>query len=616
MIAWTIPRQKVLTGYTEETAGDSSSILDTDTYQFSSTLTGGASLSRTYTFAGSSYTSHGATGSTTYFSSSSSASSTESNLLNGSTNSSSDSFSSSGSTTSSLFSYAAQTSTTETYEYTFAVSLTTATTGSGWSYASSSFFTVSTDTTDNTTSAQTGTVTLDATTESGTVLYGGLADTILQAAGSEVIWYYTSISDWSGISAATMHATSTTRFTNSPLFVTTATPKVTSSVTGSVDSEGFLLFTTTILGNLSHSWSYADSTYESQYTTTTSTTTATTLVFLGELPNYTTTGTTTAARTTTATFADTLFYSDESSVEATGAATRVLSFATVSDDATPGTFYSGSLLTWDAPRTTTTAYSLTTTAPIALCAASQSSSSTSATTNDTFSDTDGGGSAYRRTVNIAEGASSGKTIDQNTYLPQPPICGLTMGNILSQSKFVPRAAKLGTSSGYWFELNVSDTIEDRTYAYQGRSFLTTLMPTTASFVTYNSDSVTFTKSTLISGQPGTITSSAILEVAGNSTTTVFAAGPIGIWGGSPAAGETFANIAGLDGVYRNRIGGETSSFRCGATTFSTSLALSSFFPIQGFGPPLGQDVETRPSFGYWTEARNSTALPPTMPPDA
>ena len=95
-----------------------------------------------------------------------------------------------------------------------------------------------------------------------------------------------------------------------------------------------------------------------------------------------------------------------------------------------------------------------------------------------------------------------------------------------------------------------------------------------------------------------------------------AAGPIGIWGGSPASGETFANIAATDGVYRNRIGGETSSFRRGATTFSTSLALSSFFPIQGFGPPLGQDVETRPSFGYWTEARNSTALPPTMPPDA
>jgi hypothetical protein len=607
MIAWTIPRAKVLTGYTQQTAGDSSSILDTDTYQFSNTLTGGASLSRTYTFAGSSHTSYGATGSTTYFSSSSSASSTESNLLNGSTNSSSDSFSSSGSTTSSLFSYAAQTSTTETYEYTFAVSLTTATTGSGWSYASSSFFTVSTGTTDNTTSAQTSTITLDATTESGTVLYGGLADTILQAAGSEVIWYYSSITNWSGITAATQRATSTTRVTIPPLMVLTALPQVTA--TTNQNSTG-------VAGNTSHSYSYEDSTYQSQYTTTTTTSKNETTVFLSVLPNDTTAGTTTAARTTTATLAATLFYSDESTVEATDGSTRVLSSATVSDDAMAGTFYSGSLLTWDAPRTTTTAYSLTTTAPIALCAASQSSNSTSVTTNDTFSDTDGGGTTSRRTVNTAGGASSGKTIDQNTYLPQPPICGTSMPGFVNQSKFVPRAAKLGTSSGYWFELDVSDTIEDKTYAYQGRSFLTTLMPTTASAATYNSDSITFTRSTLISGQSATITSSAVLQVAGNSTTTTFAAGPIGIWGGSPAEGETFANIAGLDGVYRNRIGGETSSFRRGATTFSDSLPLSSFFPIKGFGPPLGADVETRPSFGYWTEARNSTALPPTMPPDA
>jgi hypothetical protein len=607
MIAWTIPRAKVLTGYTQQTAGDSSSILDTDTYQFSNTLTGGASLSRTYTFAGSSHTSYGATGSTTYFSSSSSASSTESNLLNGSTNSSSDSFSSSGSTTSSLFSYVAQTSTTETYEYTFAVSLTTATTGSGWSYSGSSFFTVSTGTTENTTSAQTGTVTLDATTESGTVLYGGLADTILQAATSEVIWYYSSMAEWSGITAATSRATSTTRLTISPLAVLTALPKVTASTSQS---------STGVAGNTSHAYSYSDSTYESQYTTTTTSSKNETTVFLSALPNDTTSGTTTAARTTTATLAATLFYSDEGTVEATDGSTRVLSSATVSHDAAPGTFYSGSLLTWDAPRTTTTAYSLTTTAPIALCAASQSSNSTSVTTNDTFSDTDGGGTTSRRTVNTAGGASSGKTIDQNTYLPQPPICGLTIGGPLSQSKFVPKAAKIGTASGYWFELNVSDTITDVTYAQQARPPLTTVMPTTATVATYNSDSVTFTKSTVISGQPATITSSAILQVAGASTTTTISSGPIGVWGGSPASGETFANVASIDGAYRNRIGGETLSFRRGATTFSSSLPLSSFFPIQGFGPPLGQDVETRPSFGYWTEARNSTALPPTMPPNA
>lgn len=609
MIAWTIPRAKVLTGYTEETAGDSASSTAGEGRTITANgFTASFRASGTTTTSGISYTSHGATGSTTYFSffsSYSTAGTSDSPFYDPTSSSESFATSSSGISTSSLFSYVAQTSTTETYEYTFAVSLTTATTGSGWSYSGSSFFTVSTGTTENTTSAQTGTVTVDATTESGTVLYGGLADTILQAATSEVIWYYSSITEWSGITAATSRATSTTRLTISPLVVLTALPKVTAST-----SQG----STGVAGNSSHSYSYADSTYQSQYTTTAATSTISTSVLLGDLPNETLTFTPTIAISSTASFGVTLFYSDASNVEATDATTRVLSLATVSDNATPGTFYSGSLLTWDAPRTTTTAYSLTTTAPIALCEASQSSSSYTVSGQTTYSDVPG--DTAESFFESEGGYTSGKTIDQNTYLPQPPICGTSMPGFVNQSKFVPRAAKLGTSSGYWFELDVSDTIEDKTYAYQGRSFLTTLMPTTASAATYNSDSITFTRSTLISGQPATITSSAVLQVAGNSTTTTFAAGPIGIWGGSPAEGETFANIAGLDGVYRNRIGGETSSFRRGATTFSSSLPLSSFFPIQGFGPPLGQDVETRPSFGYWTEARNSTALPPTMPPDA
>jgi hypothetical protein len=610
MIAWTIPRAKVLTGYTEETAGDSAS----STVSSAQTVTGAGGItvsfpaSGTTTTSGISYTSHGASGSTTYFSffsSHSTAGTSDSPLYDPTSSAESFTTSSSGITTASLISVAAQTSTTTTAEYTFAVSLTTATTGSGWSYSSSSFFTVSTGATENTTSAQTGTVTLDATTTSSTVLSSGLADTILQAAGSEVIWYYSSITNWSGITAATDRATSTTRLTISPLVVLTALPKVTASTSQS---------STGVAGNSSHSYSYADSTYQSQYTTTAPTSTISTFVLLGDLPNETLTFTPTIARSTTESFGVTLFYSDASNVEATDATTRVLSLATVSNNATPGTFYSGSLLTWDAPRTTTTAYSLTTTAPIALCEASQSS--TSYTVSGQTTDSDFPGNDERSSFRSEGGYTSGKTIDQNTYLPQLPICGLTMGNILSQSKFVPRAAKVGTASGYWFVLDVSDTLEERTYVYDGRSFLTTLMPTTGQYVTYNSDSITFTKTTLISGQSATTTSSAILQVSGNSTTTVFDSGPIGIWGGSPAAGETFANVAGTDGVYRNRIGGETSSFRRGATTFSTSLPLSSFFPIQGLGPPLGQDVETRPSFGYWTEARNSTALPPTMPPNA
>jgi hypothetical protein len=609
MIAWTIPRAKVLTGYTEETAGNSASTTAGEGRTVTANgFTASFRESGTTTSSGISYTSHGASGSTTYFSffaSHSTAGTSDSPLYDTTFSTESFTTSSSGITTASLISVAAQTSTTTTAEYTFAVSLTTATTGSGWSYSSSSFFTVSTGTTENTTSAQTGTVTLDATTESGTVLLSGLADTILQAAGSEVIWYYSSITNWSGITAATDRATSTTRLTISPLVVLTALPKVTAST-----SQG----STGVAGNTSHSYNYPDTTYESQYTTTTTTSSNNTTAFLSVLPNDTISGTITAATSTTSSFSSLLVESDEGTIEAKDGSTRVLSFATVSHDANQGTFYSGSLLTWDAPRTTTTLYSLTVFAPIALCEASQSSSSYTVSGLTTFSNVPGDTS--ENFFESEGGYTSGKTIDQNTYLPQLPICGLTIGGPLSQSKFVPKAAKIGTACGYWFELNVSDTITDVTYAQQARPPLTTVMPTTATVATYNSDSVTFTKSTLISGQAATITSSAILQVAGASTTTTMSSGPIGVWGGSPASGETFANVASTDGVYLNRIGGETSSFRRGATTFSTSLPLSSFFPIQGFGPPLGQDVETRPSFGYWTEARNSTALPPTMPPNA
>jgi hypothetical protein len=593
MISWTTQREKVLTGYTLETAGSSSSVSDADT----GVSDYAGSRSGTTTYAGTSYTSHGATGSTTYFFSSYSSEYIDftdpdyEGVFSGST-------SSSGITTGSLISINAQTSTTETYEYLFEVSLTTATDGSGWSYAGSSFFQVPIGITENTTSEQTGTVTVDAVTENDTVLSSGLADTILQAATSEVIWYFTSITSWNGITAATERATSATRVTIPPLMVLTAIPKVTESTNQNA---------TGVEGNVSYSYLYTDSTYTSQYTTTTTTSKADTTAFLSVLPNDTSSGTTTTARSTSYSFSSVLYYSDEGTGEATDGSTRILSLATVSHDAQPGTFYSGDL-TWDAPRTTTTAYSLTTTAPIALCASSRSSiSEIFITITDT----------YGRTLQFASGSSSGKTIDQNTYLPQPPICGLTIGGTLLQSKFVPRAAKIGAASGYWFELlDVSDTITDVTYAKQARSPLETIMPTIAAAATYISDSVTFTKSTQISGQSTTTTSSAIIEVAGTSTTTTVSSGPIGVWGGSPADNETFANVAGADGAYLNRIDKETSSFRCGATTFSSSLPLSSFFPIQGFGPPLGEDVETRLSFGYWTEARNSTALPPTMPPNA
>jgi hypothetical protein len=219
----------------------------------------------------------------------------------------------------------------------------------------------------------------------------------------------------------------------------------------------------------------------------------------------------------------------------------------------------------------------------------------------------------------ASGTSSGKNIHQNYYAPLPPSCGVSIGESLQRSKFVPKAAKIGSASGLWYEINADTTLQNVTYAMQARSALTTIFPTESQgVVTYNSDSVTFTRSTQVTGQTGstTTTSTALLELAGGSTTTTLAPGPISAWGGYPGEGETFANVAGgSGGVYRNRIGGQTIAIEPGATTLSNSSPLSFYEPIYGIVAPLGFDEQTQSSFGYWVAARNSTALPPAMPPE-
>ena len=604
MIEWTIPKAGVLTGYTEETQTSSTSFA----IRQERIATGGTELytdSGRTAYSAKRYTSYALTWSTTFFSWSSSETYTFFTFIGG-PGSYTDGFSGSSSSeeiqqTTSQQSAPAQTSTTETSEYTFAVSLTTATTGSGWSYASSSFFTVSANTTDNTTSAQTGTVTFDTTTESGTLVLSGLADTILQAAISEVIWYYSAITDWSGLSAATNSATSATRITISPTYVTALLPKVTQQTNGTA---------TTVLGNVSTQWTQSLSSYLTNYTTTLPSQEIATVVVSTHLPNLTGTQTRFRPTTESASLEDTVFASFSSSIAAAAGKTQIGTLAT-SSYKSPGTLYSGSL-EWDALRTEAVVHTFTKSAPIALCLAYQSSTETSQVDDNTAN-------FYTSSQGGASGNSSGRSIDQNDYAPLPPSCSVSVGPVVGQSKFVPRAAKLGTSSGYWFELDVSDTISDVTYAPQARSPLTTVMPTTASVATYNSDSVTFTKSTQISGETGTTTttSSGVIQIAGTSTTTTFATGPIGIWGGYPGEGETFANLAGATrGVYRDRIGGETIAIEPGATTFSTFAPLSFLEPIYGIVAPMGFDEQTRPAFGYWTEARNSTALPPTMPPNA
>jgi hypothetical protein len=306
-----------------------------------------------------------------------------------------------------------------------------------------------------------------------------------------------------------------------------------------------------------------------------------------------------------------VFESFSSSLAANEGRTQVGTLATAKYKA-PGKFYSGDLR-WDALRTESILHTFTKSAAIALCSAYRSSTETS-NANTTFDDD------YTSSEGGASGTSSGKTIDQNYYAPLPPSCGISIGESLQRSKFVPKAAKIGSASGLWYQINADTTLQNVSYAMQARSALTTIFPTEfQGVVTYNSDSVTFTRSTQLTGQTEstTTTSSALVHLAGISTTATLAAGPIGAWGGYPASGETFANVAGGNGgVYRNRIGGATAAIEPGATTFSAFAPLSFFEPIYGIVAPLGYDEQTQASFGYWIAPRNSTALPPAMPPDA
>jgi hypothetical protein len=601
MIEWTIPKAGALTGYTEETQSSSTSY----TLILERVGSGDAEIysdSGESAFFGSSYTVHGDTGSTTFWSSSSSG--TDTHFTLGGT----DGYSGSGSsshtqqTTSAQLSVAAQTSTTDTRQLFFASTILTTVGGYVWTYESSSFYQNPTVLTIYSTETASASETFDTTTESGTTLEGGLADTILQAADSEVIWYYSAITNWSGLSAATNRATSTTRITISPTYSTALLLKVTEQTSGTA---------TTVAGNVSTQWSRSESSYSTNYTTAIPTQETETVVVSTRLPNVTATQTRYCLTTQTASLEATVFESQSSSIAATDGATQVgtLAFSTYKN---PGAFYSGSL-EWDALRTENSVYTFTKSAPIALCRAYQSSTATS-NINTTF-DVD-----YTSSEGGASGTSSGKNVDQNCYLPLPPSCVASIGESLQRSKFVVKAAKIGTAKGLWFEIDVATTLQDVTYAFQARSALTTVFPAESRGVaTYNSDSVTFTRSTQLTGQSEstTTTSSALLELAGGSTTTTLAPGPISAWGGYPGEGETFANVAGgTGGVYRNRIGGQTIAIQPGATTFSNSSPLSFYEPIYGIVAPLGFDEQTQPSFGYWVADRNSTALPPVMPPDA
>jgi hypothetical protein len=469
-------------------------------------------------------------------------------------------------------------------------------------------------------------------TTQGTVFTGGLADTIVQAGPGEVIYSYPAITSWGGHSAATARAVSATRITLTAAYSLAQIPQVTEQTNGTV---------TSILGNTSRSWSNSSFVTSFQFTTVSSTfATFTSASITSKIPNSTRTFVIQRSSTRTSSIASTVFASSSSSQAATGGSTREASLLGVIWGGF-GTLYDVNV-SWQVPQTTATSTTFTAFSPIVLCRQSERSSSQSGATID--GDVGAGLTGNRSQTSSSEsGISSGRTILQNTYIHQAPICGTAAGATVGQARHVPRAYKLATESGlyYTWDEPTSITLTNVSYALQARNELSTIFPlvredfiatsqrttisgvptttqlntTFSRAVTWNGKSVTYTGTTVSESQTITTTSSAEIKVSGSSFFVNGGLFPITVWGGTPGPQETFVNQVGGDGVFRDRINGGTSFIRRGASTFNSAIPVSRFEPLVNMYPPLGQDQSTRPDGSFYVQARNSLDLPPNLSVD-
>lgn len=496
-----------------------------------------------------------------------------------------DSSESSGSTTSTIPTVASQTSTTASDSYIFLRTITTTTEGVKWSTSTNStgiqFFTQTTASTAFSTQTQSSSITFDSTTEIGSVSAYGLTATILQAESAELIYNLTPSSEWSGYKNAADDAYVTTRLTIVPMLSVCSMPSVTIQ-NGSQT-----------LGNSSSSWSIPESTYltnlrMSTYVTRTSVSVTNPAI----LPNGTAIVTGLFASAAQNVYTQTAWHSSSDSHEATGGTTGTrLAWASSLID--PGISYRGSL-SWNVPRFTAFSTVFTIKEPIVVNTRSSSTGSFSVSTVYNYN-TQSGEEYFSWSID--------ETVDKNTYFVRAPVCGTIQAGTTSADKFGPKAARLNSASGSWYSVDAQTTLQFAT-VMDGRSGLSTVMPTEFSNATFSGTRVTF--------KSGTTTTTAAVILAGASTTTVISDKPLSIWGGSPGLLETFANGVNAVGVYRDMVGGQTYSYLPGATTFSENRAIRKMESVRALCPPEGEGGFSETSL-YWVVPRNSSGLPPVMP---
>jgi hypothetical protein len=633
MIEWTIQGTvPQLTGVTV-VEGSSSSSFD---YNISGTDAGGtivgqtdsatASGLTTYTFA--SLTSVAALGTTTTWSSSSSETSTGAGSISntgieydengdpqttqtlstgsfGGGNSASSSFSATSQSTAQI-----QTSTTETFEQIYEVTTviteggpfdsiwTTSTNTYGVDKTSTVFYqTAGTQTTSLGTTFSTTTETIDTITYlDQTITLTALPDTVIQANTkkaqlAEVIYKITqTISNVTAFSAATEAAVSGTRLTISPSFRTEA--KVAADSTRPTSSIELIESTSLFVITNSR-------------TTSLNATTAQYVSFPPVTETLTVAGLTTTQSTLGTNYLD--FQIDDTHGGTTSTVT-VRDFAIYSTVVTRrvGT------LTFHAAAESVSTYTV-----IQTIQAAQTES---------YSDSEAG--SYGITINFAQGpvntefatyTSSGVTA--NTVLPTVQ-AAIGMGGQAQQIKYGTSGADVQGLIGGYITANATsagNVVFSDLYALDGGHRLAiTMFPATNSHRTISGNGITWTTTTTavssIDGATSKKTTASASIGVGGSTQTVTFSRAISNFGGLAGAGETFVQTA-LPGVYKNRVDGQTTRFDGSATivTAGQSQAVAMWQPIRAV---MGIVSSTNANPLTWTEFRNSTALPPAMPPDA
>ena len=624
MISWTIPGTVAgLTGVTIVTGSSSYS----NTYSASGTVpaqTDTATASGLTTYSFRNVTSVGLSGRTTSGTESSSATTAEGLTINqsgidddGEETQTFFTYTGNGSATFStsnieieVFTAQAQTSTTETYESMYGTYYTTSyeafyapvwttseVTMSGGTQTSVAFYqTNATSISSIEFSYLTRAATSDAVTVlDQTITLSAIPNTVVQAKtrypNAEVIYLQTAqIDNVDGCTAATNVAQSGTRFTVSPVIVTAAkAPADYSRPTSSIASQQ-----STSLVNLSSSISTQETRTIADYFS---------------FPPPTATQNAFGITTTQTSYA-TNFLSFQQAINHGGTTNTV----TAKEFGTYWRAVTNQIgsRTFQAAVQDTTSYSVKKPIEAAATSSFSSSLSLSGFRANNFA-------LGNETVQYDTVRSSGVTA--NTVLPTARVV-IGVGGQAQQLKYGTYGAAIGSQKGGWITANATYEFgvdSSRIYALDGAGRVaTTMFPVTNEYETINATGITWTESTAASlsvdgATSKKTTTSASFGVSGAAQTTTLS-GPISNFGGSAGEGETFVQTADPN-VYKDRIGGSTTSFDGSATviTAGQSEPLAMWQAIRGV---TGMVSSTNANPVTWTEERNSIALPPTMPPNA